>query len=389
MFGPSHIELAEDVVQETLIAALEHWSTSQVPNNPAAWLMQVAKRKAINELKRHKMFSIDELGTLQISDSDHQEDIFLDDEIADSQLRMIFTCCHPSLTVESQIALTLKTLCGFGVTEVANALMTTESTINKRLYRAKKTIRESNIPFDIPIGMEFNRRLDIVILTLYLLFNEGYNSSSGNSMIRKELCLEAFRLTHLLFVKFFEYKQLSALLSLMCFHIARFEGRLDNCGTLVIFEDQNRSLWNQEMIGRGVHYLKMSSGGNHLSAYHLEAGIAAEHCLADSFVNTNWGRIYDQYDLLYSIKPNPVIELNLAIIHGQIHGELAALDKLDDLESSQKLKNYYLLPATKGSFLKKLNRIDEALKYLNQAKTLTQSPTERLFLDRQIALCKK
>lgn len=387
MFGSAHIELAEDVVQDTLMAAIDNWATSGVPDNPAAWLMLVAKRKAINALKRQRNLSSAESGNLEDPALDEQEEVFLDTEIEDSQLRMIFTCCHPSLSVESQIALTLKTLCGFGVTEVANALMTTEPTVNKRLYRAKKTIRELNGPFSIPQGNHLDRRLDVVTLTLYLLFNEGYNSSSGNLIIRKELCLEAFRLTNILVSKFSKYKELSALLSLMCFHIARFDARIDDHGALVIFEDQDRSLWNKSFISHGIQYLKSSSGGDKLSAYHLEAGIGAEHCMADSFENTNWSSIHYQYQLLLTLKPNPVIELNLAIIEGQLSGELKALESLNALEASGKLKDYYLLSATKGIFLMKLNRKAAALEYLHRAKAQTRSQAERSFLEQQIGLC--
>ncbi len=198
-FGSPHIQVAEDIVQETLISALHHWSIGGLPSNPTGWLMQVAKRKALNQLKRNKM--IREHHRIEASypySSGEIGFIFLPNEIQDSQLRMIFTCCHPSLTVESQIALTLKALCGFGVKEVANALLVTDSTVSKRLYRAKTSIRESNLPFSIPQGKELDNRLETVTLTLYLLFNEGYNSTVSNSVIRKELCLEAMRLTKLL-----------------------------------------------------------------------------------------------------------------------------------------------------------------------------------------------
>ena len=315
--------------------------------------------------------------------------MFLENEIEDSQLRMIFTCCHPSLNTESQVALTLKTLCGFGVKEVANALLTSESTINKRLYRAKKTIRETNLPFTIPQGKELETRLNTVILTLYLLFNEGYNSSSSDSIIKKELCLEALRLAKLLAEHFEENGELCALISLMCFHIARFEGRLDDRGAIILFEDQDRSLWNKELISKGMQYLKMSMKSTSLSSYHIEASIAGQHCMADSFENTNWLNIYDQYVLLKSVKPNPIIDLNLAIIQSKIDGLKTSLEMLNKLSQKEMLNDYYLLPATQGIFNMKLENYSEAINFLETALSLNPSETESEFLEKKIWECKK
>lgn len=387
IFGTSHIQLAEDIVQETLIAALNNWSVDRIPSNPTGWLVQVAKRKAINELKRLQVhqkhisaasfsFSSQEIGS-----------VFLEDEIEDSQLRMIFTCCHPSLTVAAQIALTLKTLCGFGVREVANALLNSESTINKRLYRAKATIRNSNLPFTIPQGSELDSRLDAVALTLYLLFNEGYNSTDGNSVIRKELCLEAIRLAKLLVGRFDKKPKLCALLSLMCFHTARFDARIDDQGAIVLFEDQNRSLWNQELINIGLFYLKKSMGDQDLSAYHIEAGISAEHCTSESFETTDWQSIYHQYQLLEKIKPNPIITLNLAIIQSKLKGIPTSLSLLEKLANSQTLKNYYLLPATQGIFYMKLGKFKKAIYYLQEAQRLEPAPVVRKFMEAKILEC--
>lgn len=390
IFGTSYIQLAEDIVQETLISALDHWSIRGIPENPAGWLMQVAKRKVLNELKRNKMkqkhhwenatthFSRSEIGA-----------VFLQNEIEDNQLRMIFTCCYPSLKLESQIALTLKTLCGFGVKEVANALLTTESTINKRLYRAKKSIRESNLSFDIPQGKELERRLETVSLTLYLLFNEGYNASVSDTIIQKDLCLEAIRLTKLLVDHFEENKKICALLSLMCFHTARFDARIDDHGTLVLFEDQNRGLWNKELISIGMQYLKKSINDTALSAYHIEANIAAEHCMAQSFESTNWQNIYDLYKLLEKIKPNAVIQLNLAIIQSKLRGIEASLELLDQLSKNKALNNYHLLPATQGIFNMKLGNYQKAIFYLRQAQKIRPSPTESRFIAAKILVCEK
>ncbi len=389
-FGTSYIQLAEDVVQETLISALNSWSTSGIPDNPTGWLVQVAKRKAFNELKRNKMIQ-DHHDSLILKDNTTSEigAIYLEDEIKDSQLRMIFTCCHSSLDIKSQIALTLKTLCGFGVKEVANALLTSESTINKRLYRAKEKIRNSNVPFNIPQGLELNEKLDTVELTLYLLFNEGYNSSTGESVIQKELCLEAIRLTKLLVDHFENSAKLNALLSLMCFHTARFDARLDDNGAIILFEDQNRALWSQDMIDIGMKYFKKSIHLNELSPYHIEARIAAEHCLAKNFDATNWQVIYDQYLLLAKLKPNPIIKLNLAIIESKLHGIETSLNRLQKLSRNADLKNYHLLPATQGIFSMKLGRYKEAINFLNKSLKLKPSIRERAFIEDKISECKK
>ena len=390
LFGTSHIQLAEDIVQDTLITAINHWSTDKVPEQPEAWLWQVAKRKALNEMQRKKMILRHHQGGLAPSESYNQEidTIFLSHEIADSQLRMIFTCCHPSLNTASQIALTLKTLCGFGVKEVARALLSTPSTINKRLYRAKQKIQQSEIPFIIPSGKDLEPRLDAVCLSLYLLFNEGYNASTGNQLIQKELCLEAMRLTKVLVDHFPEQDTLSALLALMCFHSARFDARLDDKGAIIIFEEQDRSKWNRALITEGILYLNRSTRGKKLSAYHLEAGIAAEHCLANSFAATNWASIKKQYQLLYRLKPNPVISLNLAIIESQLNGKRASLQTLSHLAETGDLANYYLLPATQGIFSFHLQEYQQAIVFLEQALPLTHSASEIAFIQQKIQECR-
>jgi len=389
IFGTAHLQLAEDIMQETLISALSNWGANGIPENPSGWLVQVAKRKVLNELNRNKMMKTHHSDYLVNSNTTEElSAIFLDAEIEDSQLRMIFMCCHPSLTIEAQISLTLKTMCGFGVKEVANALLTSESTINKRLYRAKATIRESNLLFEIPQGAVLESRLETVCLTLYLLFNEGYNSSIKGAIIQKDLCLEAIRLTKLLVNHFIENKQMCALLSLMCFHTARFDARIDDNGSIVLFEDQNRALWNKELIGIGMQYLQKSSNDSKLSTYHIEANIAAEHCIAESFKATNWEQIHYLYTLLEKFKPNPIIQLNLAIIQSKLTGEKDSLVLLDGLADNNELKNYYLLPATQGIFNLKLGNLEKAIAFLERAKKLAPSATVSEFIVAKIEECK-
>lgn len=388
-FGPAYIQLAEDIVQDTLIAALEHWGKEGVPTNPTGWLIQVAKRKGLNELKRNQMILKNQDRLKPYQTADENPAVFLENEIADSQLRMIFTCCHPSLNTASQTSLTLKTLCGFGVKEVASAFLVSESTIEKRLYRARNTIRESKAEFQIPSGKELKNRLENVALTLYLMFNEGYNSSTGDTVIRKDICLEAIRLGKLLVDHFPEYTKLNALIALFCFHTARFDARIDDHGAIVLFQDQDRSRWNQELIQIGMSYFKNSIGGNELSGYHIEANIAATHCLAKSFETTNWQVIYDQYMLLSKLKPNPIIRLNLAIVQSQISSPEKALELLKELESDKTLQGYALLFATQGALFVKIGRYNEAIKYFTKAGKLTSSNSEKAFIQKQLKSCKE
>lgn len=388
IFGTVNIELAEDIVQETLITALHHWGNDHIPDNPAAWITQVAKRKALNELKRIRSTKNYLERRSGISENHDQiEEIFLDEEIEDSQLRMIFTCCHPQLSVASQMALTLKTLCGFGISEISKCLLTSEATVNKRLYRAKQKIRTLEISFEVPAGKDLTERLDAVCLALYLLFNEGYNSSSRQTVISKDLCLEAMRLTQILVEHFPDQPKPFALLSLMCLHTARFDARTDQKGAIVIFEDQNRSLWNKELISKGMYYLGKASTGKQLTEYHLEAGIAAEHCLSKSFAETNWESIYQQYEKLYSLTQSPIILLNLAIIKSQTESVESSLQALEKIAGNPQLQNYYLLPMTRGVLSLKSGNPTQARNFLLRALKLTQSPQETTFIKSKLAKC--
>lgn len=382
LFGPEKLELAEDMVQDTLIAAIDHWTDNPIPDNPAAWLTQVAKRKALNQIKREKMSR----RHLDVLASEHQkveelvDEIFFEKQIKDSQLRMIFTCCHPELPVEAQLGLTLKALCGFSIKEIAKATLSNEESVNKRLYRARQSIRQKKIPFTIPSGPLLEQRLHTVTLALYLLFNEGYNSTHHGQLIRKDLCLEAIRLNKLLLENFENRSELNALMALMCFHTARFDARLDEAGAIVIFRDQDRSIWDRQLISKGVQYLARSASGNELSEYHLQAGIAAEHCLARSFPETNWEAIFDGYRRLYDLNPNPIYKLNQIIVRSQIEGTAAVLNDLEEMLQSGELKSYYLLYATLAIFKSELGQKEEALPYFKKALELGPSEKEERFL---------
>ena len=389
-FNSTNIQQAEDLVQETLIAALNNWCTKGVPDNPSAWLFQVAKRKALNEIQRQNRINRHHKSKeLLAPENEPPEDLFMDDEIRDSQLRMIFTCCHPSIDTSDQVALILKVLCGFGVKEIAKALLTTESAISKRLYRAKEKIRASTIPLSIPQGKILTEKLKTVSLTLYLLFNEGYKTSHGDALIQKELCMEAIRLNKLLIDQFDDQRSLMALMALMCFHTARFDARIDHHGTIILFEDQNRALWNRELINRGFLYFQKSLGGPELSSYHIEARIAAEHCIAPSFEQTNWQLIHEQYELLDSLNPNPIIRLNLIIIKSKLKGPAFALKKLDQLANEQDLNRYYLFAVTRGVFSMELKNYHQAIHYFQYSLTLSPSIKECAFIEERIMQCKK
>lgn len=391
LFGLHNLELAEDVFQDTLQQALKDWSLNGIPDNPPAWLMTVAKRKAINMVKREKFMrnfaaDMDNLLKSEWTASYTMDHIFLEDEIKDSQLRMIFTCCHPALPLEAQVALTLKTLCGFSIYEISATLLTSESNINKRLYRAKEKIRNEPIDFTVPSGQDLFRRMDAVLLVIYLLFNEGYHAIGDNTAIRKDLCLEAMRLAMLLTENTLtnEYAQIYPLLALMCFHAARFDARIDHDDCLVILEEQDRNLWNRELITQGMQFLLQSAAGGTVTAYHLEAAIAAEHCLAVSFQATNWAKIYDYYTALERLKPSSVIKLNLAIIAGKKDGPGAALTALHELEKNKTLQNYYPLYASLGEFYALTGQKERAVAYFTRAKELTKSAATRQVMDRKM-----
>lgn len=391
LFGIHNLELAEDILQDAHHQALKDWSLSGIPDNPAGWLMVIAKRKAINAIKREKFqrpfaSDMDSLLKSEWTASYTIDQIFLEDEIQDSQLRMIFTCCHPTLPTEAQVALTLKTLCGFSIPEIAAALLTNESNINKRLYRAREKIRNSSIHFTVPAGPDLLQRLDAVLLVIYLLFNEGYNATGDNEAIQKDLCLEAIRLAMLLTEKPItnEYPPIYALLALMCLHAARFEARTDTNNCLVILEEQDRNLWNKELMTQGLQFLSRSAAGNKVTAYHLEAVIAAEHCLAADFKETNWARIHSYYTELEKLKPSSIIKLNRAIVTGKTDGPQAAIGLLHKLEKHKALEGHYLLYASLGEYYQQAGQKADASGYFRRAWALTKSAAVRQLLERKI-----
>src|SRR5262245_54988125 len=392
VFGLHNLELVEDVVQTALIEALETWKIHGVPENPSAWMYRVARNKALDVIRRQHVsdrlnpewMSLRET----ISPPAEIDRLFLSHEIADSQLRMMFTCCHPDLPQESQIALTLKTLCGFGTHEIARALLTTDDNVKKRIARAKRKFLESEIAFEVPIGDALKLRLSSVHTVLYLLFNEGYSSSQPHELIRRELCEEAMRLCLLLVDHPVSTNpETAALLALMLLHAARFDARLDESGDILLLEDQDRARWDYELIARGIHYLNQSASGERISRYHLEAAIAAQHSLAPSFAETNWAAILTLYDDLIRVHPSPIHELNRAIAVAQQAGPDAGIKAIQEIQDSSHLEDYHLFHATLGELHRRAGRTVEARECFQTALRYTDSLSEQHLLERKLHEC--
>jgi RNA polymerase sigma-70 factor (ECF subfamily) len=390
IFGINRLQLAEDVVQESLVRALRTWPYTGVPKNPAAWLTQTAKNLALDLIRREKLFRDKEPQIIAFmdqwpSESTESESPKFENEIRDGRLRLMFACCHPALSAEDQTALALRILCAFSPAEIGKAFLTTEVAIAKRLTRAKQKIRDEHIPFEIPVGDELSRRLAGVLQTLYLLFNEGYKASSGDNLIREELCLDAIRLTSLLA----EHPaggqpRTHALIALMLFNAARLPGRIDQEGNILRLKEQDRSTWNQAMIARGMQHLSLSAVGNDLTQYHLQAAIAACHCAAIKYQATDWKKILSLYDQLLELESSPVIALNRAVAVANVHGAQAGITAVQSIQRSTQLNSYYLLYAVLGELETQLNHFQAAIVNFRKALNLTELTSEQLFLSRRL-----
>jgi RNA polymerase sigma-70 factor (ECF subfamily) len=332
-FGFDQIETAEDIACDTFLTASETWEQKGVPPNPTAWLYHVAKNKAKNHLHRNSILENKIIPELQSTDPviDQEEIDLSPQNINDSQLQMMFAICHPSISQEAQIGLSLRILCGFGVEEIADAFLTNKETINKRLYRAKEKLRQEKIKIELPAATEIDERLEAVLTTIYLLFNEGYYSISQDKTLRKDLCLEAMRLCYMLVENENTNKPpVNALLSLMCFHASRFEARLDKNGELVLYEDQDTNLWNADLIHRGEYFLNSSASGNKISKYHLEAAIAYWHT-QKSDTEEKWESILQLYNQLLQIEYSPIAALNRTYALSKANGKEEAIIEAEKL----------------------------------------------------------
>jgi len=395
ILGPANIDLAEDVVQDAFVEAINQWTYKGVPENPMGWLYKVAKYKAINFIKQEKVkqeysSEINHFLQSELTAEPAMDHYFSEPEIADGQLRMIFTCCHPSISPDSQIALTLKTLCGFSIPEIAKAFLTNEENINKRLVRARQNIRENNVKFEVPSGTEFNNRLDTVLETIYLLFNEGYNSSHGNEIIRFELCEEAFHLAQIIidYPKLVEKSQVYALLSLMLLNASRFKARVDENGCIVEMAKQNRDIWNQDLIGKGIEYLDKSIENDSISKYQILATISAHHCTASSDKTTDWESILALYQNLSQIDASPVVLLNKAVAVSKVIGLKEATDDLLALSSNTLLNKYPYYYSTIAEFYLLQGNNTEALIYFEKAISFSTNQKEIEYLIEKVKHCK-
>src|SRR4030095_2498909 len=391
IFGIEHLSLAEDVVQEALARALQTWPFYGVPTNPSAWIMRASRNLALDVVRRRKVFQNKQAEIIRLMDRDSvapDEAIFAEEEISDDRLRLIFVCCHPAIPADAQVALALKTLCGFGVPEISRAFLTTDASIAKRLTRAKQKIRQAGVPFEIPAGEELKQRLDSVLQSLYLLFNEGYKASSGENLVREELCDEAIRLTELLAQHpAGNQSKTHALLALMLLNAARIPARQDDEGNLLRLQEQDRSLWDQVMIARGMFHLRESATGVAISEYHLQAGIAACHATAIDYQSTEWARILSLYDRLIEFDDSPVVALNRAVAVANVHGPEAGLQTLRAIRDREKLGSYYLFYAVMGELEMRLNNHAAAAEQFRKAFELAETKSERAFLLKRLQSC--
>ena len=389
LFGWRHFDLVEDMVQATLADALQAWRV-RVPDNPSAWVHRVAQNKIRDALRRHKIGRrvLERWAATRPTHDDGLDDLFDDSAIEDSQLRMMFACCHPHLARENQLALTLKALCGFGNSEIARALLVSAETVKKRLQRATRDLIDHDIALDPPAAGELAKRLGSVHQVLYLLFNEGYSSSDGEVAIRTDLCEEAARLCHLLCCHpQFSTPATRALMALMLFHAARLDGRLDQRGSVLLMEEQDRNRWDQRLIRRAQEFLDQSAEGTVISPFHLEAAIAYHHCTAKSFAETDWPAIRCLYDALLTLHRSPVYLLNRAIVVAQIDGPHAGIRALDEAGPDPALRRYHLFDATLGEFYRRAGDLVRARQHFEAARRATHSPFDHQLIDRRLAMC--
>lgn len=377
---------AEELAQDALVSALEQWPESGVPDNPGAWLMAAAKNRAIDHLRRNKLLERkhEELGReLEVRQESSAMEIetALDDNIGDDLLRLVFISCHPVLSTEARVALTLRLLGGLTTDEIARAFLVPEPTIAQRVVRAKRTLSEAHVPFEVPRGADLAARLFSVLEVIYLIFNEGYSATAGDDWMRPALCEDALRLGRILAELAPGEPEVHGLVALMEIQASRFAARTAANGEPVLLLDQNRGLWDQLLIRRGLAALdRAKKSAADLGPYALQAAIAACHARAHTAEETDWPRIAALYEQLARLTPSPVIELNRAVAISMASGPAAGLALVDALSADPALKNYHLLPSVRGDFLFKLGRYTEALEEFQRAASLTRNSRERNFL---------
>jgi RNA polymerase sigma factor (sigma-70 family) len=387
------VAVAEDLAQDALVAALEQWPASGVPRNPGAWLMAVGKRRAIDLIRREERFDrkLEELGHgLEVDAGGAASDIdaVVDDTIEDDLLRLVFISCHPVLSTEARVALTLRVIGGLKTEEIARAFLVPESTVAQRIVRAKRTLTEARVPFEVPQGRERDARLSSVLEVIYLVFNEGYSATAGDDWLRPALCEEALRLGRILAELIPSEPEVHGLVGLMEIQASRSPARVGLSGEPVLLLDQDRRRWDQILIRRGLAALERAASlGGALGPYALQAAIAACHARARTPEETDWGRIAALYEALAQLAPSPVVELNRAVALAMAFGPATGLELVDALTSEPSLKDYHLLPSVRGDLLAKLGRFDEAREDFERAASLTRNGRERTLLLERAAAC--
>jgi RNA polymerase sigma-70 factor (ECF subfamily) len=378
-------ELAEEALHDAFASAMESWPRDGIPSNPRAWLVSAGRFKAIDAMRRRARFdaSLAEIAErLQAGTSDPAAR--LDDEgVEDDRLRLIFTCCHPALAAEARIALTLREVCGLTTEEIARAFLTTPPTVAQRIVRAKAKIRDARIPYQVPSRADMSERLDTVLQVVYLVFNEGYSASSGESLTRPDLSGEAIRLGRLL-MELLPEPEVIGLLALMLLQESRRIARASPTGELILLEDQDRSLWNRDQIAEGMELINRAMTAGSHGRYTIQGAIAGVHAQAPAATLTDWGRIVGLYDMLARVQPSPVIELNRAVAVAMRDGPSAGLDLVNTILSRGDLKDYYLAHAARADFCRRLGRVSDARTSYQRALELTRQNAERRFLERRL-----
>jgi RNA polymerase sigma-70 factor (ECF subfamily) len=378
-------DIAEEAAQAAFAAAVDQWRANGVPESPAAWIIQTARHKAIDRLRRQSRFNEKvESYASELNSAIEQPDHFTE-EIPDDRLRLIFTCCHPALAPEAQVVLTLRTLCGLKTDEIARAFLVPATTMAQRLVRAKKKIRDAGIPYKVPETTDMSARIDAVLTVIYLIFNEGYVSTHGEPLVRADLCAEAIRLARLIRMLMAPYppEEATGLFALMLLHDSRRDARVDEAGDLVVLEEQDRTRWNQAQISEALplvgEALRRAPG-----PFALQAAIAAEHCKAAQAEETDWSQIVRFYDLLERVQPSPIVSLNRAIAVAMLSGPRTGLALIDALAATGELDEYHLLHAARADLLRRIGSKLEAAKSYERAFALATNQSERRFLERRL-----
>jgi RNA polymerase sigma factor (sigma-70 family) len=388
--GVDHLDRIEDAVHEAMLKALQQWPFSGIPSNPGGWLFQVARNLMLDGFRRDATFqNVQADLAAELHAPGNGDNSPGTGEFSDDLLGMMFACCHPLLTTESQMALTLRSLCGFSESEIARAFLSSPDAVHKRLVRARQVLRSERVAFDIPTAAVIDARRETILSIIYLIFNEGYGSHEGEDVIRRDLCEEAIYLGEVLARHpAGDVPEVHALLALMYFHAARFPARVDDHGNILLLQDQDRSLWDAHLIQAGIHQLDRSAAGDDLTEFHLQAGIAALHCLAASFEATDWSQILSLYDQLVERNPSPVIALNRAVAIARVHGPGAAIREAERAGTTSRMQEYYLLHAVLGELHSQAGNFPLAQTHWTQAFMLTHSPSERRLFQKKLGQLK-